>query len=665
MRLRKEPSRTTTSTKKKDSNEQKKSIKSSSDSGISREKVIEKALAGVDWAAIESDETYKFTNINTLEILFSVYEKFLHDDPPIVAVDTETEGLKWGHRIIGISFSWSDTDNYYIPLRHEGYETQLDIDDCVPILQELFSCDDKIYVFHNYKFDYHKLAKEGLGVSGKVHDTMLMHYVLDENDRHALKHLATKFIDSKASHYEKVIADIRRRLARGFKIKLKDFGFENIPVKIMVQYACRDTYYTLKLYERFHGDIYGDDACVKVYERELSLLPVLCAMEHEGVYIDQDLLAEKSVVLGEELIQLQAKVWELAGCEFDLNSPGQLSKVLQAKGIHTFQYTPKGKMSTDAKALRGISNKFPFVKELLLYRDRYKNKNSYTDPLRSHCDENSRIHCSYAQAVAVTGRLTCKSPSLQVIPRSTGIREAFVVPSDDYLIVPIDLSQIELRLTAHYSEDPILLHAYTHDEDIHSRTAAEIFSIDIGEVTKSQRTIAKPINFGIIYGIGPGRLAETLGIPSSEARHYIETYLVRYAGVAEFIDKYKRLAKKHGFVKNYFGRVRHLDFLKNKESDNWAKERGYRQAVNFVIQSSAADMFKIIMCRCHDILQGKRTKMVMNIHDEIVFYFHRDEIDLLVSIKESFEKWSFKIPIIADVSYSEVSWGTKESLELG
>ena len=663
MRLRKDLSTTIKNTKTTDSPKPKKSTRASSKIPKSREEVLAKVLGEVDIDAIKEDDTYSFTKIDTLPLLFEAYEAFLSENPEILAVDTETQGLKWGDRIIGVSFSWSDERNYYIPMRHEDEGRQLLVEECAPVLNEMFSHPDKKYVFHNYKFDHHKLVKEGIHVLGTVHDTMLMHYVLDENDRHALKHLASKFVDSKADYYEKIISDIRRRLARGLKIKLADFGFENIPIDIMVQYACRDTLYTLKLFHIFHRDIYGDENTLKVYQRELDVLPVLCDMEAEGVYIDQTLLMDKSVLLQEEIERLRKEVWELAECEFDLNSPSQLSEVLQGKGIHTFQYTPKGKMSTDRKALKGIARKFPFIKKLLEFRDCHKNKNTYTDPLCGHCDEGSRIHCSYAQAVAVTGRLTCKSPSLQVIPRSTGIREAFVPPSDDFLIVPIDLSQIELRLTAHYSQDPILLHAYTYEEDIHSRTAAEIFDVDIDSVTKDQRTVAKPINFGIIYGIGPSKLAETLDVTVDEAKHYIEMYLTRYAGVSAFIEKYKRLAKKHGYVKNYFGRVRHLDFLKNPDIEQWQRERGYRQAVNFVVQSSAADMFKIIMRRCHDLLKGKKSSMVMNIHDEIVFYMHTDELDLLAPIKLAFERWNFRVPIIAEISYSDVSWAAKEPLE--
>jgi len=268
------------------------------------------------------------------------------------------------------------------------------------------------------------------------------------------------------------------------------------------------------------------------------------------------------------------------------------------------------------------------------------------------------------QAVAVTGRLTCKNPSLQVIPRSTGIRNAFVPPNDDYILVPIDLSQVELRMTAHYSGDKILMHAYTYEEDIHTRTAAEIFDVGINDVTKEQRTIAKPINFGIIYGIGPTRLAETLSISVSDAKHYIERYLASYSGVAKFIEKYKKFAKQNGYVKNHFGRVRHLSHLKDADIEEWQRERGYRQAVNFVIQSSSADMFKIILIRCHDILRDKLSKMVMNIHDECVFYIHKDEIPLILEIKKAFEDWNFSVPIIAEVSWSDVSWGDKKPLEL-
>lgn len=665
MRLKEEPSKTRKNIKVEGSKGRKKSTRALSKKvPLTREEALAKVFSVVDIEELSSDDTYQFTKIDTMDKLFAAYEQFLLDDPVTIAVDTETQGLHWSHRIIGVSFSWDDSRNYYIPMRHLGGTRQLFVDDCVEVLNEMFSHEDKNYVFHNYKFDYHKLFKEGVVIAGKIHDTMLMHYVLDENDRHGLKHLATKYVDPKADHYEKVIADIRRRLARALKIKLADFGFEHIPVDLMVQYACRDTLYTLKLFRLFSAQLSEQEGMVEAYERETALLPVLCAMESEGVYIDQEMLLEKSNLLQGLIDGLRKDVYSLAGCEFDLNSPSQLSQVLQNKGIHTFQYTPKGKMSTDRKALKSISSKYPFVSKLLEYRDNYKNKNTYTDPLRGHCDAESRIHCSYSQAVAVTGRLTCRNPSLQVIPRSTGIREAFVPPSKDYLIVPIDLSQIELRLTAHYSEDPILLHAYTHDEDIHSRTAAEIFSIDIEDVGKEQRTVAKPINFGIIYGIGPNKLAETLDVSIEEAKHYIDMYLTRYAGVADFIEKYKKLAKKHGFVKNYFGRVRHLEFLKDPQLEHWQRERGYRQAVNFVIQSSAADMFKIIMRRCYALLKGKRSSMVMNIHDEIVFYMHTDEIDLLAPIKEAFEQWNFRVPILAEISYSDVSWGAKETLEI-
>ena len=628
-----------------------------------KEQILAKVFASVDLPK-QKDSRYKFNLLDNLIDIQKIADKFVKDNPTLVAVDTETQGLKWSDNIIGLSFSWSDEDNYYIPFRHECDDHQMDVEDCRDILNQMFGDTQKKYIFHNFKFDYHKLKKDGIVIGGEIHDTMLMHYVIDENESHSLKNLAGRFIDKKAHDYEKIIADIRRKLARSLKIKLKDFGFEHIPIDIMVEYACRDTLYTLKLFEFLLKDVVEDPEIFKVYLRELELLPVLCYMEEEGVYVDQNILNEKSDKLGEKLEVLQKEVWNLADMEFDLNSPSQISAVLQKKGIHTFQYTPKGKMSTDAKSLKGISGKFPFIKKLLEYRDGYKTKYTYTDPLRGHCDQRSYIHCSYMQAVAVTGRLTCKNPSLQVIPRSTGIRNAFVPPSSDYIIVPIDLSQVELRMTAHYSQDKILMHAYTYEEDIHTRTAAEIFDLDLEDVTKEQRTIAKPINFGIIYGIGPSKLAETLSISVSDAKHYIDRYLERYAGVAKFIEKYKRIAKKDGFVRNYFGRVRHLDHLKDSNIEEWKRERAYRQAVNFVIQSSSADMFKIILIRCYNLLKNTRSKMVMNIHDECVFYIHKDELSLILSIKKAFEDWDFSVPIIAEVSWSDVSWGDKKTLEL-
>ena len=627
----------------------------------SKEDIIQAVLESIDFSELSDESGYTFTKIDNLIDLQAVHEQFLKDDPAVLAVDTETSGLRWNHHIIGVSFSWSDSHNYYIPMRHLSEETQLRVVDCKDILNQMFSNSSKKYVFHNYKFDYHKLFKEGIEVQGEVHDTMLMHYVLDENEGHGLKDLAMKFVDPNAHHYEKIIDQIRKKLARSLKIKIKEFGFEHIPINLMVQYACRDTLYTLKLYDYFLPQISEDEGVHKVYRRELELLPVLCLMEQFGTYIDQPLLLERSAKLGDEIDSLYSEVVDLAGQDFDLNSPSQLGKVLQSKGIHTRQYTPTGRMSTNAKALKGVSARFPFVKKLLAYREHYKLKHTYTDPLCGFCDDDSFIHCSYMQAVTVTGRLTCKAPSLQVIPRTAGIRDAFTPPSSEYLVVPIDLSQIELRVLAHYSKDPILLHAYQTEEDIHSRTAAEVFDVEIGEVTKEQRNTAKPINFGIVYGMGPSKLAETLEIPHTTASQYIDAYMTRYAGVASFITKYKRLAKKHGFVKNYFGRIRRLDSLKAADLEDWARERGYRQAVNFVIQSTAADMFKIILVRCHEILKGKRTKMVMNIHDEIVFYWHLEETRFdAPEIIQAFEDWNFRIPIIAEVSYSEESWGAKQ-----
>ena len=628
-------------------------------SSKSKLEIIQGVVASFDYDTLSDDSGYKFTRIDNLIDLDIAYKQFLKDDPSILSVDTETTGLRWHHEIIGVSFSWSDDHNYYIPMRHISDEVQMRLEDCKDILNEMFSSPDRKYVFHNFKFDHHKLYKEGIEVRGEIHDTMLMHYVLDENSSHKLKDLAAQFVDPKAHHYEKIIDQLRKKIARGLKIKIKEFGFEHIPIDIMVQYACRDTLYTLKLYEYLAPQIAEGNGAT-VYQRELDLLPALCAMEHFGAYVDQPLLKDRSDKLGKEIDALRDEVIELAGQEFDLNSPSQLGKVLQAKGIHTRQYTPTGKMATNAKALKGVALRFPFIKKLLNFREQYKLKHTYTDPLCDFCDEDSFIHCSYMQAVAVTGRLTCKSPSLQVIPKSAGIRDAFTPPPGGYVIVPIDLSQIELRILAHYSKDPILLHAYTNGEDIHSRTAAEVFDVSIDEVTKEQRNIGKPINFGIVYGMGPTKLAETLEIPVGTATQYIDAYMTRYEGVTKFIAKYKRLAKKHGFVKNYFGRVRRLDSLLDPDLEDWKRERGYRQAVNFAIQSTAADMFKIILVRCHEILKGKKTKMVMNIHDEVVFYWHTDELDLVPDIVSAFEDWDFQIPIIAEVSYSTESWGAKE-----
>jgi len=529
----------------------------------------------------------KYKLINNLQDFGAVLETIESVKPEVMAVDTETEGLRWSHRIIGVSFTFSEEDNYYIPFRHLTEEFQPSVGDFVEGLNYIFSLPNCDYVFHNYKFDYHKLYKEGIYIRGNIHDTMLMHYVLNENSSHALKDLAAQYIDEDAHCYEDLIKEFRRKLARKLKIKLSEFGYEHIPINIMVEYACRDTFFTYKLYDLFQSMLSEEPELNKVYKLELEALEALAAMEQVGVKLDVDILREIATRLGEELTEIKCEVWEMVGREFDLKSPKQLREVLKSKGIHTYHTTPTGEMSTSAASLEKIASRFPFIQKLLLYRVKQKLKSTYADPLPEYCDENSFIHCSYRQAVAVTGRITCKEPSLQVIPRKGGdndIRCAFVLPDDDYIMIFVDLSQIELRMTAHYSKDPLLLNAYDLDEDIHTRTAAEIFSVKMGDVTKDQRNAAKAINFGIIYGIGPKKLSEQINISQDEAQAYIKTYLKRYAGVSSFINKYQNLAKKYGYVKSYFGRVRRLDALLDPNLDDWKRERGYRQAVNYVVQ---------------------------------------------------------------------------------
>ena len=529
----------------------------------------------------------RYILINNIRDFVEVLERVEKLQPTIMAVDTETEGLQWNHRIIGVSFTFSERDNYYIPFRHITEEFQPALEDFIEGLNYIFNLPYCAYIFHNFKFDYHKLYKERIFISPNVHDTMLMHYVLDENGSHKLKDLAATFIDDQAHHYENLIKEFRRKLARKLKIKLRSFGYEHIPINIMVEYACRDTFFTYKLYQIFKDKFEESPEIKTVYELELGALVALAEMEQCGVKLDTGALATVSLRLGEELRELEAEVWEMVGTEFDLKSPKQLREVLQAKGIHTYQTTPTGAMSTSADSLQKISKRFPFIQKLLEFRAKQKLKSTYADPLPSYCDEEGLIHCSYKQAVAVTGRITCKDPSLQVIPRNAGendIRRAFVPPDPHHVMIFIDLSQIELRMTAHYSNDPLLISAYSTGEDIHTRTAAEIFDVPIEKVEKPQRNAAKAINFGIIYGIGPKKLAEQISISQNEAYTYITTYLSRYAGVAAFINKYQRLAKKHGYVKSYFGRIRRLDDLLDPNLEDWKRERGYRQAVNYVIQ---------------------------------------------------------------------------------
>ena len=614
---------------------------------------------------IPPSDSSKFKLIDNVTDLCGVLSRMYELQPPVVAVDTETEGLKWHHKIIGVSWTFGEDDNYYIPFRHITEQHQPNVDEMRSTLNEIFNLPGAVYVFHNYKFDYHKLKKDGIILNGEVHDTMLMHYILNENDSHALKNLAEQLIDSDSHKYEKAIQDIRRKLARKLKIKMREFGYEHIPIPIMVEYACRDTYYTWILYHKFMPQLSADEDSLEVYERELEVLGALANMEEKGVKISCAILQDISEGLTTDIDTLRANVIEATGEQFELDSPKQLSELLQKKGIHTHKYTPSNKMSTDVNALKGIAKSFPFIADILEYRAKKKLQGTYADPFQKYCDELEKVHCSYMQAVAVTGRITCKDPPLQVLPRPNrkephnNIRRAFIPLGSDYVMVFIDLSQIELRMTAHYSQDELLMQAYNEGIDIHTQTASEMFGTPFDKVTKEQRDAAKAINFGIIYGIGANKLAQTLEIPFEDAREYIQMYLERYYGVAKFIQKYQRLAMKHGFVKNYFGRMRRLDFLKDPSLEEWKKERGYRQAVNYAIQSSCADMFKLIMIRCDKYLRGMKSHIIMNIHDELVFYFHKDELHHLGDIKSIFEDWNFRVPIVSEVCYSETSWADK------
>ena len=318
----------------------------------------------------------KYKLINNLQDFLEVLERLEVVNPSVMAVDTETEGLQWQHRIIGVSFTFSEEDNYYIPFRHVTEEFQPDIEDFIEGLNYIFNLSGCVYVFHNYKFDYHKLARDGIFIEGQVHDTMLMHYVLNENDSHALKNLAAKYVDEEAHEYEDLIKDFRRKLARKLKIKIREFGFEHIPINIMVEYAGRDTFFTFKLYELFKSLLEESPELLKVYELELGALEALAGMEQVGVKLDKEALWVVSERLGEELVLVQQEVWEMVGTEFDLKSPKQLREVLRAKGIHTQHTTPTGAMSTAAGSLEKLAKRFPFVKKLLEFRTKQKLKST-------------------------------------------------------------------------------------------------------------------------------------------------------------------------------------------------------------------------------------------------------------------------------------------------
>ncbi|MEH6569954.1 MAG: DNA polymerase I [Halioglobus sp.] len=535
----------------------------------------------------------------------------------VFAFDTETTSLDYMEaRIVGVSFAVSPGRAAYVPLAHDylGVPEQLDREAVLAQLKPLLENPNKAKLGQNLKYDASVLANHDIHLQGIAFDTMLESYVLDSTaTRHDMDSLALKYLGCSTIHFE----DIAGKGA-------KQLRFNQITLEEAGPYAAEDADITLRLHQKLWPSLEREPMLRSVFEEiELPLVPVLSRIERQGAYLSRELLVEQSAELGIRLQELEAETFDLAGQEFNLGSPKQLGEVLFEKlQLPIIKKTPKGAPSTSEEVLTELALDYPLPKLLLEYRTLSKLKSTYTDKLPEMINaETGRVHTSYHQAVTATGRLSSSNPNLQNIPIRTQegrrIRRAFIAP-EGYKIVAADYSQIELRIMAHLSGDQGLLGAFSQGLDVHRATAAEVFEVELDQVSGDQRRKAKAINFGLIYGMSAFGLAKQLHLGRHEAQQYIERYFERYPGVQEYMDSTRALAKEQGYVETLFGRRLYLPEINAR--NKMRVQAAERTAINAPMQGTAADIIKRAMLAVDDWLQGgdADARMVMQVHDELV-----------------------------------------------
>ena len=536
----------------------------------------------------------------------------------LYAVDTETTSLDvMSAEIVGVSFTDRANEGAYLPLAHEYPDApaQLDRDAVLKKLKPLLEDPRPRKVGQNLKYDLAVLANYGITLNGIAHDTMLESYILDSTaSRHDMDSLALKYLGHKTIKYEEVAGKGKSQI-----------NFREVPVEQAVQYAAEDADITLRLHQHMWPRLNETPALVKLYhEIELPLVPVLARIERNGVKIDAAMLRKQSTELAKRMLELEREAHELAGQTFNLASPMQIQEILFGKlQLPVLKKTPKGQPSTAEEVLTELALDYPLPRVLLEHRGIAKLKSTYADKLPEMIHpKTGRVHTSYHQAVAATGRLSSSDPNLQNIPVRTKegrrIRQAFV-PEPGYKMVSADYSQIELRIMAHLSQDDGLLKAFAAGSDIHRATAAEVFGVAPGDVSDDLRRSAKAINFGLIYGMSAFGLAQQLKIERSAAQKYIELYFARYPGVKAFMDRTRLQAHEQGYVETVFGRRLYLPEI--NASNQTRRQYAERTAINAPMQGTAADLIKLAMLAVDRWLRetGLDVTMIMQVHDELVF----------------------------------------------
>jgi len=543
----------------------------------------------------------------------------------VVSVDTETTSLDpMQARLVGVSLAITPHHAAYLPLAHTGPDVpqQLDFDTALARLKPWLEDASCLKVGQNLKYDMHVLANHGIRLAGVAHDTMLQAYILESHLPRNMDSLAQRHLGVDTISYEQVTGKGASQI-----------GFDQVELSRAAEYAAEDADITLQLHQTLYPRLNVNAGLNYVYGQiEMPLLPILWQIERNGVLLDSVLLDEQSRELGLAMLGLEQRAFELAGQPFNLNSPKQIQAILfdQLK-LPVIKKTPSGVPSTDEDVLSQLAADYPLPKLLLEYRSLTKLKSTYTDKLPKMVNKaTGRVHTSYSQAVAVTGRLSSVEPNLQNIPVRTAegrrIREAFIA-APGCVIVSADYSQIELRIMAHLSDDVSLLKAFTEDADVHRATAAEIFNVPQVEVNADQRRVAKVINFGLIYGMSAFGLASQLGLERAAAQAYIDRYFVRYPGVAEYMRRTRESARSQGYVETVFGRRLWLPEIRS--SNKQRRDGAERAAINAPMQGTAADLIKLAMIAVSGWLAREhlQTRIIMQVHDELVLEVPESELN--------------------------------------
>ena len=565
-----------------------------------------------DYKLVETDAA-----IQALVELLSEQKQFVFD--------TETTNIDvYSAELVGLSFAIKAHEAWYLSMPANQEECQKKLE----LLRPLFENETILKIGQNLKYDISMLAQYGISVKGPMFDTMLAHYLLEPEQRHNMDYLAEVYLNYLTIPIEDLIGKGRQQKT-----------MREVPVEQVKEYAAEDADITLQLYEKLLPLLKENGVEKLFYEIEMPLVPVLSRMEANGVRIDTQNLQQISEEFGGEIRKIEEKIYELAGAPFNIASPKQLGEVLfeKLKIDEKAKKTKTGQYATGEDVLQKLLHKHPIIQMILDYRSFTKLKSTYLDALPALVNpRDGLIHTSYNQAVTATGRLSSNNPNLQNIPVRTEkgreIRRAFVPRSDAFTLLAADYSQIELRIIAHLSQDPAMVADFNLGHDIHAATAAKVFHVPMDQVTKEQRSRAKAVNFGIIYGMSAFGLAERMELSRSEAADIIKKYFEEYAGIKEYMNRSIALAREHGYAETILGRRRYLRDINSANS----VVRGFaeRNAINAPIQGSSADMIKIAMIGIHEEMERLKmqSKMILQVHDELVFDAHLDELNDLKAI---------------------------------